>query len=250
MFIIPNARLRTRTAPEAPKAISLGGKSRGELQIYGERMGYQDRELSVKDVVALTSEEYLWFETFFPHRLEEAAQRAAKKKASDENIAAWKTRKMWEEGTPEEIDAALVEVNRFVAAHPQFIGSNEANRQAIVNWLVEMNLPCTYANLVTAFQDLAKDGKLTLLDGDTELSGENLVRSPRLRVLLEAQSKPLPTSESADAYLADHPELRDTRVSPLMQREIAQRQITAEFFKKSTEATVTHNGTKVTDYNN
>ena len=248
MFIIPNARLRSRTAPEAPKTISLGGKSRAELRVYGERMGFQDRELSAKDVTALTSEEYLWFETFFPNRLQEAEQGAANKKASDDNIAAWKTRKMWEEGTPEEIDAALVEVNRFVAAHPQFIGSNEANRQAIVNWLVEMNLPCTYANLVNAFQDLAKDGKLTLLDGDTELSGENLVRSPRLRVLLEAKSRPLPANESADAYLASHPELRANPISSLMKREIAQRQITAEFFKKSTEATATHNGTTFTDY--
>ena len=211
-------------------------------------MGYQDRELSAKDVAALTSEEYVWFETLFPHRLEQAAQRAANKKASDENIAAWKTRKIWEEGTPEEIDAALVEVNRFVAAHPQFIGSNEANRKTLVNWLVQMNLLCTYQNLVNAFQDLAKDGKLTLLDGDIEISGEDLVRSPRLRVLLEARSRPLPANESADAYLAAHPELRGNRVSPLMQREIAQRQITAEFFKKSTEATAAHNGTKFTDY--
>ena len=244
MFIIPTKKIKSEATSSA--GTSRAGNSRAELQSVGERRNYRDRELTAKDVREMDSTEYAWFMEFFPNRVEEAANREATKKANKENEEAWKIKRMWEEGG-EEIEAALPMVSRFVADHPQFDGSNEANRKAIVNWLVQMNVRCTYDNLVRAFQDLAADGKLTLRDGDTELSGETLRNSPRLRVLLEPQSQPLPADQSADAFYASHPELHPGTPFLIRQRE-QQKEDTKKFFEQAANATARGSVVNVTDY--
>jgi len=54
--------------------------SKSELKALGERRNYGDRELDARDVAKLSSDEYLWFQTFFPARLEDATQRDTIKK--------------------------------------------------------------------------------------------------------------------------------------------------------------------------
>src|SRR5258708_327056 len=107
MFIVPTkSRFKSESNSNTPRAISHSGKSRAEIQILGERMRYQDRELSAKDVASLGADEFLWFETFHPERLEQAAQIEKNKREYKETKPKIDARRMWQGSATEEETAA------------------------------------------------------------------------------------------------------------------------------------------------
>src|SRR5258708_31136067 len=131
----------TAGMPKSPS--SRGGKSREELQAFGERMGFADRELTAQDTAGLSADEYLWFEKFFPTRLEHAATLAENGRLNRERMPTWNVRRMWGGGaTHDEDSAARIAGNQFATRCPQFERSVE-NAQAIVEWMQSHDLDAT-----------------------------------------------------------------------------------------------------------
>lgn len=194
--------------------------SKGELKSLGERRNYQDRELDARAVSSLSSDEYLWFQAFFPARLEHAAQIESNKRQNAERMPVWNTRRMWEgKATPEEDEKARAAGDHFATRFPQF-DRNLENAQAMVSYMQAHDLDATKVeSYVSAYKALVEDGKLT----------------------------PAP-AQSANDFLRSHIELHDKRIPPIIQARNAKAQATAEHFQRARAATAQAGATSVTDY--
>ena len=194
--------------------------SKSELKSLGERRNYQDRELDARAVSSLSSDEYLWFQTFFPARLETAAQREANKKHNRQAMSVWDIRKRWREGvTPEESRRAQEAGAEFARRFPTFEQTID-NAHAIVRFMEENDLdPAEIASYITAYRELTDQGKLTVA--------------------------PI---ESADDYLRNHPELHERRTPPIIAARAAKAEQTAKYFQAAANATAKGTVVSFTDY--
>src|SRR5260370_24332616 len=92
---------RKRKSADSPatagmaKAPAGGLKGREELKAMGERNGWADDELTARDVTNLSADHYLWFEAFFPARLEHAATLAENGRLNKERMPVWNVRRMY-----------------------------------------------------------------------------------------------------------------------------------------------------------
>lgn len=159
------------------------------------------RELTASEIHRMPGPVYAWHEQNNRVNVEKALAAPRIKAAEQANAEASKTRRMWDDqATAEETQSALQEVQTFCSTFPQFRGDHVPNREALVNWLRLKNLPVTVKNLVVAFQELGAEGKLILnpsalgIGSETDISGNRLVRHPKLWRLLE----PAETSEDQE----------------------------------------------------
>jgi hypothetical protein len=117
---------------------------------------------------------------------------AAELQAQDEQHAL----NQWQDVfTPAELDVAMNEVKKFVAAHPSFRGDVEENRNLLLQELRNRKQHCTAGNLESVYRDLQFCG------------------------VFAAPPKPV---QSADAYLEEHPELLEKRVPALIAQQAEQ----------------------------
>ena len=256
MFVIPTrSKFKSETNPNSPKAISHSGKSRAELQVLGERMGYQDRELSAKDVANLGADEYLWFTCFFPQRISDAEQIESNKRNNQTVKKTMDVRRMWRNASEDESASARSAGEEFAARYPAFVRHTE-NALAIARYMETHDLDATRVeSYAEAFTDLAMQGLITLSPRDAgvgpeaRLSGNELKSYPKLHLLLQPSRVLKPEDKlSADEYFTQHPELQDTRTPPLVAARNAKRAATEEFLKQSESATTRSGSTSVTDY--
>jgi hypothetical protein len=121
----------------------------------------------------------------------------------------------------------------WCSAHPQLIQTYVENIQNIAAWMRERDLAPSAENVNEAFIALAMEGRL-LLDAvachagpESEVTGDALRRHNNLHLLLEPV-RPVDTEQrktdrmSADAYLAEHDELKDWRVPPILIQKVNQ----------------------------
>src|SRR6266567_2255216 len=97
--------------------------SKSELKALGERRNYQDRALDARAVANLSSDEYLWFQTFFPARIEHAAQI---ENVKNHNKAAMKqvgAQQFWSKYWGTTNQAAPAEANRILGELKKFKAS-------------------------------------------------------------------------------------------------------------------------------
>lgn len=121
--------------------------------------------------------------------------------------------------TPEESEKARAAGNEFVTRFPTFARTVE-NAQAMVRFLEENDLDGTQvSSYVKAFHALTEQGKLQLAP-----------------------------AQSADEYLAQHPELHDNHVPPLIAARHQREQNTEAHFAKAVSATNEGRVTRVVDY--
>jgi len=259
MFIVPiKSRFKSEPAPDNPKAISRGGKSRAELQVFGERMRYEDRELSAKDVSKLSANEFLWFETFFPQRLADAEKIENNKQHNKETMKVADARRMWAgKATDDESAAAQAAGAEFANRYPGFVRHSE-NAGAITRYMQQHDLDATQVpSYAEAFSALAIQGAVTISPRDAGIGPEarltdpqEIKSYPKLHLVLQPSRVSKPEDKlSAEEYRKLNPELfGDNRVPPLIQARIARKQATEEFLKRTESATDSGSITRLIDY--
>ena len=237
--------------------------SKSELKSLGERRNYQDRELDARAVSSLSSDEYLWFQTFFPARLETAAQREANKKHNQAAMKQVGAQQFWNkhwrkenQAPPEEANRILAELQKFQATFPQFIVSRAEN-EVVLQWLKDNDLALNYRNLVESFEANALEGKVWLnpnainAGSETEVSGQQLLQHHNFFKLIQQQQRMSETDRlSADDYLAQNPQLRNKAIPPIVASRLAKKAATEKFFAEARAGTATARAgaTRVTDY--
>lgn len=214
------------------------GKTRSELEAMAARNGWKVRELTAEEICNEMRRDELEFqETFNNAELTRALNEPARRERNRRNKAAWDAKRCWDEkASPEETAAAIAEVQKFTTDYPQFLGEySPANREMLLSWLRDRNLPVTYDSLVQGFESLTLGGSL-ILDGgvcgveDKEISGHALVAHPQIYKLLqphpvlspEAREQERINHLSADDFLNEHSELQDCRVAPILKYKVVQ----------------------------
>lgn len=223
-FLATTPRTRRKVAVHESTAgapiVSRGGKSREELKALGERNGWTARALKMSDIRRASSDEVLWHEAFNKENLEAAFESAKVVCEIRESSKLENTQRMWRgKATEQESERARDMGEEFSRRFPQFERTLE-NAQKMVRYMETENLDGTkLESYVTAFRALSLEGKLTT-------------------------TKP----QSADDFLADHPELRDTRTPALIAARQQREQRTAEHFAKAANATTEGTVVNVVDY--
>lgn len=205
------------------KTPSGGLRGREELKALGERNSWAARELSMRDINAMSADETLWHETFNKGNLERAFAVAENQRSNRERQPIWDIRNKWSGRklvTPEEAEAARSAGATFAERFPTFERTKE-NALKICHYMADQDLdPKQVSSYVTAFNALVESGKMSLA--------------------------PI---QSADEYLAAHPELHDnSRIPPLIAARHQREQGTEAHFAKSASATNQGSVTRVVDY--
>ena len=194
------------------------------------------RELTAREIHLMSEPVYAWHEQNNRANVAKALDAPRLKAANVKNAEAAKSQRIWKnEATNEETEESIREVQKFVAAYPQFRADFVPNREALISFLRERNLPCVKANLVAAFEDLASKGFLLLnpsaigIGEESEISGGRVVRHPELYKLLapaptEAQKAKLEQGKmSAAEWKEAHKEdFKPTQASPSFFRALEQ----------------------------
>lgn len=236
--------------------------SKSELKALGERRNYQDRELDARAVANLSSDEYLWFQVFYPTRLEDAAQRDTIKKHNKAAMKETEAQQFWNkywgtmnQASPEEANRILAELQSFQASFPQFIASRTEN-QVILEWLRDRNLELTFHNLAQSFEANALEGRIYLnpnsigAGSESEVTGTALTTHHNFHLLIQPQRRMTETDRlSADEYFAKNKDvLGDKRLPPIVTARREKAKATAAYFEQAAAATAKAGSTVVTDY--
>lgn len=166
-------------------------KTANELKYLAEKYGWTIGPLTRGGINRMTADESDFHSRFNADEFNRAWKEDSVKAQEAKNKAEKDAKRFWKNlATDDEVTEASQEVHIFCYAFPQFI-KNAANCEALNDWLGERNLPMTARNLVTGFQALGAQGKLTLnpsalgIGSETEISGNRLARHPQLWRLLE-----------------------------------------------------------------
>jgi hypothetical protein len=201
--------------------VSAGGlKGREELKSLGERMGWTSHELTMREIQQMSADETLWHEAFNKDNFERAFERDVIGRHNREAMAVWDIRKAWREGVTKEQSRCAEEAGaEFASRFPTFERTID-NAHAIVRFMEEHDLDATeVSSYIKAFNALVEEGKMSLAP-----------------------------VQSADEFFAQHPELRDNGVPPLVATRHQREQNTAAHFAKSVAATNEASVTRVVDY--
>jgi len=236
--------------------------SKSELKALGERRNYEDPELSARDVAALSSDEFLWFQTFFPARIEHAAEIENAKRHNKAAMKEVGAKQFWDThwgtktpATPEESKRILADLQNFQASFPQFIVSRAENA-IILSWLRDRNLELTYRNLVESFEANALEGKVWLNPNainagvETEVSGQQLLQHHNFFKLIQPQQRMSETDRlSADEYFKQNKDvLGDKRIPPIVAARREKAKATAAYFQQEKVVAATSGATRMVNY--
>ena len=217
-------RFRSKMAKDSSSTAGIGktpsGGLRGRegLKALGERNGWTARELSLRDVNAMSADETLWHETFNKGNLERAFAVAENQRLNRERQPIWDIRNKWSGRklvTPEEAEEARSAGATFAERFPTFERTEE-NALKICHYMAEHDLD---PKQISAFNTLVETRQIKLV--------------------------PI---QSANEYLAEHPELHDDRIPPLIAARHRREQKTEAHFAKSASATNQSSVTRVVDY--
>src|SRR5258708_30877363 len=206
----------------AAKVATVTARSKSELKEWGERMNLVPRKLTMADIRSMSSQELLWHESENSENYKAAFAVEENKKSNKTNMAGWNSKRMWSgKATEDESQKAYAAGDRFASNFSQFVRSMD-NAHAITSYMEENNLDATQVqSYVEAFEVLAPQGKLVLspkaagIGTEETLTGETLKTYPRLHLLLQPNKVLKPEDKlSAAQWFAEHPELRDAKLSP------------------------------------
>jgi hypothetical protein len=195
-------------------------RSKSELKELGERMGWTPGPRTMAEINSMSSQQCLWEEAFNSEQYERALTLpgiAQERKGIDRQ---WAVRRMWEgKATPDENEKCRLAGDAFATRTPQFARTME-NAQIMVEYMQQNDLDATRVeSYVIAYKALVEDGKLT----------------------------PAP-AQSADDFLAQHPELLDRRTPPIIAARQAATQNAAAHSAKTAAATREGSVTRLVDY--
>jgi hypothetical protein len=157
---------------------------------------------------------------FHKDNFERAFERDANARHNAENMIIWNVRRMWGgKAAPEKTEKARTVGDQFATRFPQFERSL-SNAEKMVEYMESHDLDGTQLpGYITAFHALTETGELTLAP-----------------------------AQSAEEYLAQHAELHDNRIPPVIAARHQREQNTEARFAKSASATNQGSVTRVVDY--
>jgi hypothetical protein len=134
-----------------------------DLQRLAQKHGWATGPLTSARVKRMGVQEYEFHRVFNKAELEKALAEPQIQAEAKRSGEVEKVQRQWEnKATPEETEAALKEVAKFVARHPQFRADLMDNRTKLVDFLKASNLPITEKTLTESFEILGREGKLVL----------------------------------------------------------------------------------------
>ena len=241
------------------KVSSSGGKSREELKTLGERNGWTQRELSMREIhQQMGADETLWHQTFNKENFDKAVERDAVVKERTVINQKWDAKKLWDDvtkPTPEQAAEIASALERFKQTYPQFIQSRAENGIILLG-LRDKNMAVTFENLVESFEDCAMKGLVHLnpsaiaLGSQTDISGDELLHHQNFHKLIQPQKRISDVDRlSADEFFQQNKEvLADRRTPPIIQARNAKAASTAALLQQTETSTAKSGSTSVTDY--
>jgi hypothetical protein len=196
------------------------GVNKSDLEAQGTQYGWTARPLTYQEVRRMPSSELRWHEQFNAANLENALASPAKIKEGKDIDRQWAVRRMWEgRATAEEDEKARIAGDAFATRTPQFARTIE-NATLMIEHMKARDWDATkIESYVAAFRELTEQGKLTVAP-----------------------------AQSADEFLAAHPELHDTRTPPIIEARHQREQNTEALAAKSVAATSEGNVARLVDY--
>lgn len=139
------------------KTPSGGPKSREELKAMGERNGWSARELSMRDINAMSADETLWHETFNKGNFDRAFTLAENQPLDKERMPILDSRRMWSgRATPEDAEKARTAGDQFATRFPQFERS-VSNAKKMIEYMETHDLDGTQlSSYISAFRALTE----------------------------------------------------------------------------------------------
>jgi hypothetical protein len=135
-------------------------KHAGDLQRLAQQFGWTPGPRTYAAIQRMTSDQTAWEAMFNKEEFEKGLSERDLKAKNRRDAEAEAVEKYW--AGDQVTEEAVREIQKFIAAHPQFRADDMGNREALVNFLREHKQPVTQANLTEAFQILGRDGKLVL----------------------------------------------------------------------------------------
>lgn len=178
------------------------------------------RPLTYTEITEMSAADAEWHLRHNSENWKQAVDEQERMRNSKRHIAQNRVILQWQgHATDEENEAAIKTGNEFTKKFPQF-EKTFANARLMSEYMQRENLPGTeLSSYIMAFRALSDQGVLTLV-------------------------KP----ESADKYLQNHPELRDTRIPPMIEKRQQVAAATAAHFEQAASSTAASGSTKVVDY--
>src|SRR5216683_5409264 len=264
MYVSNAYKAGQRSKPKNDSPMSAGvGKlpsqtvtNKSELKVLGDRMGWTVRPLTAAEIRGgMSGQELIWHETFNADNCKAAFTVEENKRNNKANMVGWNAKRMWEgRATEEESQKAFAAGDRFASNFSQFVRS-VANGEVMTSYMAEHNLDATQVqSYVEAFEVLAPQGKLVLspkaagIGLEDRLEGEAVRLYPRLYLLLQPNKVLKPEDKlSADDWFQLHPELHDTRISPLITHRMDVAAATAAHFEQAKSGTAEGQAVRVVD---
>ena len=168
----------------------------------------------------MSADETLWHEAFNKENWDRAFTLSENGRLNRERMPIWNVRRMWRgEASGEETEKARIAGDQFATRFPQFERSLP-NAELMVAYMRDHDLDATkIESYVIAYRELTEQGKLTVAP-----------------------------AQSADEFLAQHPELIDRRTPPLIAARNAKAEQTTKHFEAAANATAKGTVVNFTDY--
>jgi hypothetical protein len=261
---VANAYKRTQRSKSDDSPVTAGssgrvprvGVNKSDLEAQGTEHGWTARPLTYNEVTEMPSSELHWHEQFNKENLDKALALPEKNRAYDAAVAQGQALRFWANAinrSPEECKALTADFKNFVETYPQYRSTNhkQENMDVLMGWLQDRHLYPIYSNLCLAFEACALAGKLWLnpsaiaVGSETEVIG---TQHHNFHLLIQPQRRNNDDDISADAYLAQHDELKDKRTPPLIAARETRANATAAHIQQAAANTARSGSMTVTDY--
>lgn len=262
---VANAHKRTKyskSKDDSPATAGVGKMqaqavtNKKELKELGERMCWKVRPLTEKEIRGeMGGQELIWHETFSPDEVEKALALTEKNKQYDATLEQGRALRFWHNVinlNSDEQTAFRAEFQKFVDTYPQFRGAHpQENTDVLTTWLQDRHMTPIYPNLCAAFEANALAGKLWLNPSAISAGQESETYGTQhhnFHLLIQPQRRNNDDGISADAYLAQHDELKDKRTPPLIAARQERAVATAAHFAQAAANTARSGSMTVTEY--
>ena len=205
------------SAGTAKTPTTMRGASKKELEGMAARHGWQIRPISYEEILKMSSAEFRFHEVWNKEALDRAFTIEQKRTAE---LPIENVKRMWEgKATPDENEKCRIAGDAFATRTPQFARTME-NAQIMVEYMQQNDLDATRVeSYVCAYKALVEDGRLTATP-----------------------------AQSADDFLAQHPELIDRRTPPIIAARHQREQNTQAHFASASAATREGSVARLVDY--
>lgn len=259
---VANAHKRTKhskSKDDSPATAGVaktsgGYKTAQELKALGERSGWVAGPITPEHVKAMGADQLRWNELFNNENLEHALALPETNKQYDKTLEQRRALRFWHNIINLNFDeqtAFRAEFQKFVDTYPQFRGAHaEENTDVLTTWLQDRQMTPIYANLCLAFEACALAGKLWLNPSAISAGQESETHGTQhhnFHLLIQPQRRNTDDGLSADAFLAQHSELHDTRTPPIIIQRQQVAAATAAHFEQAKSGTAEGQAVRFTD---